>query len=457
MCMDRDEKVVYVVHSVDTEGPLYESVQATFDRINNIYGTSIKASRENLKKLQQKEIDLGGKEEQIATILGSGLITYNDNYQKIADMLEKIGSSSYRNKLKDSYGNGWLYNWHCVDHIGYSINPRRKDIGFHNIFDYYTAFIKETEAQDTLHWHFHPMHWSHASHISATSYLSDYRFFDIIARRIIERKWFPSVNRAGFHTERPDSHWVLEQWMPFDLSNQAMDEHEDNEQDDLSDGRFGDWRHAPKTWGVYNPSHDDYQVEGNCRRYIGRCLNVGTRLRLLQEKDVFQAFDEANKNGKALMAFTNHDFRNMAPDVDMVRDFLVKAQEKYPDVKFKYCDAREAFNRFIWGEYKEPESNILSVRMGIGANESQHKLIVDSSEETFGPQPFLAIETNDGRFYHDNFDFQKPFRKWSYVFDYQSHELENVKRIGVGVNDKRGFSHVVVLNLENGIDNISYE
>jgi hypothetical protein len=28
-----EDKVVYVVHSIDTEGPLYESLEATFDRL----------------------------------------------------------------------------------------------------------------------------------------------------------------------------------------------------------------------------------------------------------------------------------------------------------------------------------------------------------------------------------------------------------------------------------------
>ena len=32
---------------------------------------------------------------------------------------------------------------------------------------------------------------------------------------------------------------------------------------------------------IYNPSHDNYQISGNCRRYIGRALNVMNRLGVL--------------------------------------------------------------------------------------------------------------------------------------------------------------------------------
>ena len=61
--MDRKEKIVYVVHAVDTEGPLYESLEETFKRIENIYGFAFEPSRNTLKKLQNGESDLNGKEE----------------------------------------------------------------------------------------------------------------------------------------------------------------------------------------------------------------------------------------------------------------------------------------------------------------------------------------------------------------------------------------------------------
>ena len=134
-------------------------------------------------------------------------------------MLDRVRSPEFRNTLPDSDGGGWIYNWFCVDHVDYTVNPRRKDIGYHNIFDHYQRLLAKSDSRDGLHFHFHPSHPSYYSHKSATFYLRDSKFFDILAWRIIERNWFPSVNRAGFQTERPDSHWLLEQWMPFDISN----------------------------------------------------------------------------------------------------------------------------------------------------------------------------------------------------------------------------------------------
>ena len=35
-------KIVYIVHCIDTEGPLYESLKAKFDRIEDIFNIKIK-------------------------------------------------------------------------------------------------------------------------------------------------------------------------------------------------------------------------------------------------------------------------------------------------------------------------------------------------------------------------------------------------------------------------------
>ena len=43
---------VYIVHCIDTEGPLYETLDATFHRLKQIFGINIEASEGNLKNLQ---------------------------------------------------------------------------------------------------------------------------------------------------------------------------------------------------------------------------------------------------------------------------------------------------------------------------------------------------------------------------------------------------------------------
>ena len=48
---------VYVVHCVDTEGPLHESVEATFERLKAIFGIDLEPSVALLRQLQAGDID----------------------------------------------------------------------------------------------------------------------------------------------------------------------------------------------------------------------------------------------------------------------------------------------------------------------------------------------------------------------------------------------------------------
>lgn len=437
------DHTVYIVHCTDAEGPLYESLEATFQRLEEIFGLTLPPSPETLRQLQQGELDLGGLERDVARVVHPQLIRYHDTWDKIDAMLERIMAEPFRRSRPDSEGRGWVYNWFCVDHVGYSVNPRRKDCGYHNIFDHYRSLLRQQGAPDGLHFHFHPSHPSEVSHRSATFYLHDLKFYQVVARRILERQWFPSVIRAGFQTERPDSHWLFEQWIPFDISNMASDD-VPSAQLDFGGGVSGDWRRAPNDWSVYHPAHDDYQVPGQCRRVIARSLNLGTRLGLLDETEVRKAFERARHKGATLLSFSDHDFRQIGANMQTFQALLNAVVPDYPDVRFRYAEAREAFNQVLFGGYVEPRGNLLDVRVEAAGSERK-RLVIDCREPSFGPQPFLAIRTRSGQYHHDNLDFQRPFRQWTYLFHEDSFPWDEVDAIGVATNDRRGFPHLVTL------------
>ena len=58
-------KTVNIVHCIDTEGPLYESTSATFERLSEIFDIQLEPSAETLQKLQKGLIDLGGIEDAV--------------------------------------------------------------------------------------------------------------------------------------------------------------------------------------------------------------------------------------------------------------------------------------------------------------------------------------------------------------------------------------------------------
>ena len=447
---------VHVVHCVDSEGPLYESLEATFERLKYIFHLDLEPSRELLGKLQAGEVDLGGLEKAVQKVVDPQLISYNDTWDKIDAMLEETLSPAFRNRLPDSQGEGWVYNWFCVDHVDYDVNPRRRDIGYHNIFDHYRRSLAESGShQDGLHFHYHPHAFLKHAHRSATHWwASSGSLYQVLSRRIIDRQWFPSVNRPGFQVNRPDSHWFLEQYIPFDLASLAVKSNsDDEEQFDLSHGRSGDWRRAPCTWSPYHPSHDDYQVSGDCRRWIGRCLNIGTRAYLLTEDDITQAYLEAAEGNPVVVAFASHDFRDLREDVNTVRAMLEKVSARFPQVAFRYCESLEAMRKALKLTWM-PKCTLNLKLEAVAGN--AHKLTVRSDFPTFGPQPYLAIKTVTSDYHHDNFDFQVPNREWTYVFDEETFPLRAVESIGVATNNAYGVTSVANLDTLTGKVSATY-
>lgn len=441
------DKIVYIVHCIDTEGPLYEPIATTFERLYEIFGIKLEPSEESLWKIQNKEFDFKNK-DLIAEVFCPHLLNYNDTWDKIDNMHSKILSDEYRNSHKDSFGNGWIYNWFCVDHVDYETNPRRRDMGYHNIYDHYQRILKEyTSLQDGLHFHFHPMSVYKEAHRCAYSYINSPHLYQVLCRRIIERNYFPAAYRAGFQAERPDSNWFLEQWISFDFSNwvyHSSDAHQ--QQQDLKDGRSGDWRLAPDDWSVYHPSHDSWQIPGTCRRWIARCLDIMTRGRDLSELEVEKAFSRANEGKPTLMCFNNHDFRDMAVEVDYAYSVISKVSKRYQDVKFKYCEAVEGFRSSVYG--RELDFEPVELKIEISGDNKMRELKVDTIKgKVFGPQPFLAVRTKSGRFIHDNFDFTPSLTKWTYTFDYDSIHADDISVIGVATGDKYGNTFIKNVSL----------
>jgi hypothetical protein len=431
-------KKVHVVHAIDTEGPLYESLRANFERIFQEFGISVEANYENLYKLRNKKINLNGKEDIVARTLSADRTTYLETWDQIDQMLDVVTSDKFRKKLTDCDGNGWVYNWMCMDHVGIEgINPRRRDMGFHNIFDHYRDYLdKHNNHKDLIQWHYHSLSITNDAHRCGSTYLNSNHVHSILTRRVIDRSWFPSVFRAGHNTERPDSNLFLEQWIPFDYSNTSAPKMIDHEE--ISSARYGDWRFAPTEWRPYHPNHDNYQKKGSCRRFITRCLPVNDRGYSIKYQDVVQAFDEADKYNGSILSVTNHDFRNLKPDVEKIMKFIERASFDFPEVDFKFSDAVSAM-REVCAPNKVTKIGI-NVKLIKYTNHS--RLDVFAENNIFGPQPYLAIKTKGGHYYWQNFDFEQE-NHWSYSFDNNNLMIDEVAQIGVAANSTCGLTEVV--------------
>jgi len=439
---------VYIVHAVDTEGPLYEGLDGLFSEIKEHFDISLDATQTNVELLREKKIDLGGKEDLAAYFVRPDRVErYNETWDKIDKMHSTFMDAGWRQKLSDADGNPYVVSWFCMDHVGFNYNPRRRVMGYHEIFQYYKSKVSEYKAnRDGIYWHYHPASFSGNAHRMGYNYShSENLHNEIIARRIIDHHWFPASNRPGGHIETYDINAWLEQWIPFDVANQAMGDNDSLQAEEAAGripGRHGDWRGATHTWDIYNPSLYDFRKKGNLKRWISRCLNINSRHSNISKQEIRNAFIKARSGEDVFMSYTNHDFRDMIEETETLYSDIKRVSEEFTDVKFLWANSVEAFRKVL----KLPRLPTPKFKIDI----NDKRLKINLKEGTvWGVQPFLAIRTHDNRYYHDNFILDDN-SQWTYPFDKNSMELHSLDKVGFACNDLVGNTTATVIDVKTG-------
>lgn len=432
---------VYICHAVDTEGPLHETLDGTFNRIYEQLDIRLQPTKGNLKKIREKSLPLDGKEDAAAELVRSNMIdTYLSSWDQIDKMNETVMSSSWRASMPDSYGDPYVISWHCMDHVNFNYNPRGRAMGFHAVYEYYERMLNSSGmTRDQINFHFHPPSISGDAHRVSAGLNVNMLHNEILARRIIDKKWFPTVYRPGSHTETLDINIWLEQWIPFDIANLNTGKMEDVLKLHPIPGRFGDWRGSTTNWEIYNPDVLDYRKPGQLKRYISRVQNLNTRYANIDEAELAKAFEAASYGKSPLVAVTNHDFRDMQEEVEWFYRLVEKIASQYSDVKFRWCNAVEGFRASLGLDKCDLPTASASIKDKI--------LHFNTDTEIWGNQPFLAIKTHDGRYVRDDFIIEEN-NTWKYAFDVHSVELNSVAELGVAFNDKMG--NVTILSSSSG-------
>ena len=421
---------------------MFESTNATFKRIYELTGIDFKSkNKATLNNILRKKLNTNKLPKNFYNMFNIHLLNYNYNWKKLDSMNKILFSKKFRSKYKDDFNKEWIFSWHCVDHVNYLKNPRKRELGYGKLSKYYEKQIKKSKVKDDIFFHYHPMPFSKEAHRNSNRYFYTENLNEIISRKIIDQNWFPVCNRAGFHTERPDSHWFLEQYIPFDLSN--IRKKGERDQNKPEHAQFWDWRRAPNDWEIYHPHHDDYQIKGNCRRWIGRVLNIKNRVESLDKKEVLKAFKRANDGKKTLLAATGHDFRNLESEVEEFHKLIMYAKKKYPNVKISYETTLNGFRKALSLKINKEKKIKLKITK-LSRNSYKIKTV---QGKVFGPQPFLAIKLKNGRYYHDNLDFGLTKGEWFYTFSEHNFPKKNVNILAIGAADKFGNFHTCKIKI----------
>ena len=283
------EKNLFIVHCIDTEGPLYEPMTETFKRINKKFQLNLTPSRSLLKKLQNSEISLPVPKEKVADFCSEDRINYLSSWEEVSEMVLDITSENFRNILKDSNGSGHKYTWMVIDNIGFKNNPRRRAKGLNHVWDKYQSLLKGRATDDCFAWHFHTPDVLERPLIYNSCFTNNDSNEQSLCARLIERNFFPSVFRSGGTIERNDLNFWAEMFFPFDFSSQAFD----NERAGGCKIQF-DWRHAPHDWSFYHPNFYDYRLPGNMNRAIFRCIYLMDENGFLESKEVEKSIPKSS-------------------------------------------------------------------------------------------------------------------------------------------------------------------
>ena len=146
----------------------------------------------------------------------------------------------------------------------------------------------------------------------------------------------------------------------------------------------------------------------------------------------------------------------MTIEIDGFYKLLLSVAEKYPDVKFQFSGALTAFQNVL--AYSPTE--IQKERIEIKAEINERVLTVNVvNGSLFGSQPYLALKSPTGTYWHDNFDFGKSGKEFFYTFDRNTITLEVLETIAIAANDKYGNTSIVKMQLTNGLvkSNKSYQ
>ncbi|CAD7847469.1 MAG: hypothetical protein [Olavius algarvensis Delta 4 endosymbiont] len=428
-------KTLYLVHCVDTEGPLYESPQATIKRVNNTFGLDLPVESELLPDLKKGIGVPASLKAAVMDFVSDLRLNYNRTWDEVDRMLDEILSPDWRQQYRDDLGQGYLFNWFVLDHVGFRTNPRRRALGYHGVYEHYVDKLREHRCdRDRIYWHFHPVSFCYEAHKTSNNFSFTDEHLQVLSRRLIDHLDFPAAFRPGSHTERPDINLFLEMWIPFDYGNQGMAQSRTEKmQRDIADGRYGDWRRATDQWETYHPDFYDYQKKGAMKRYVARALNLESRVRPITTAEIEKAFQRTDSGRDTILAITNHDEREMRPATDWYMTAVRDIQQRFPTVQLVHTDAVDAIRKTEGLSVEQP------ARLDFLWEGS--RLVIKADKAIWGPQPYFCFATRDRRYLHENLDRQDDLQ-WSFVFDTDTLEFDQLEWIGVATNDDRGNTSV---------------
>lgn len=291
-----------------------------------------------------------------------------------------VYDSAFRNAYRDSFGNMFKMTWLAdMDYLEAQSNFVWADGSSAGVSGYtaiYDLLMNNwgTEIStygDSIEYHHHfivyspTLGWQRYDNGPDAGYPGYQE--DALDHMILDRGFYPSAWRSGWWIMPPALSSWLENWIPFDYTNQS---------------------------GVWYPEHPAgmtrWQTE--CAYYYPP--NVNYYSGASWQEDVNASFTKARDSGSAIYAFSTHDREDMAGQISTLEGYLntVASDPIFAGVKFKFASAREAMQGALGYEDSTPPTFTITPNAG--------SYTVTSSEPLWQDHPYVALEYSDGSYHH---------------------------------------------------------
>ena len=382
---------------------------------------------------------------------GLGTSTHYNNFP-IADwtytspsgQAAQVMAESFRTSHRDSLGNPIRFTWYMLCGSIYACGVNTGPLlPFELMQDNHADSIERWG--DELAFHYHTWIWSdpdgdtvyHWNQAPDFSYCRA-DFDQTIAHMILDRAFYPSSFRSGWHYM--DSLWqrYLDELFPYRFENDHPNYRTQTEE---PIGNVYDWRRSPSAWAPYHPDPNDYQSVGSLRGWESRSRYIKS----LSKSQLEDAFVQALAGAPQLMTLFSHLKESDFPtQVSNLHAMLSEVHDSLPAVDFEYVTGRESMLKWRGGtDMTPPEIEVVwSDDNGVRA------ALITTSEPIYQLEPFAALATAAGVYAHPSCVPSGPNR-WTLGYD-----LLDTLKVAVGVTDWFGNARVRFLPVPLRVCNV---
>lgn len=356
----------------------------------------------------------------------------------------QVMAESFRMSHRDSLGNPVKFTWYMLVGSLYAYGTNTGPLlPLELMMDYHGDSIERWG--DELAYHYHTWIWSdfNGDGIFYWNQAPDFTycvedFEQTVARMILDRAFYPSSFRSGWHYMDNFFQCYLDDWFPYRFENDYPNVR--TETTEPIDNVY-DWSRAPSAWAPYHPDPNDYQSPGNLRGWESR----SRYMKSLSKSQAEDAFVQALGGASQLLTLFSHlkeaDFPAQVSDVHAM---LTEIHDSLPLVDFEYLTGRECMLKWRNGSDTIPPSIQVSTSDADGIRTA----VIAANETIYQIQPFAAWAGRDGTY--SRLDCTPlDANRWQIQYP-----LADTLKIAVGVTDWFGNPKVQFLPAPLRISNV---